>query len=331
MKKISIIFFIIMILSILLISFNAKVIVTPQFDAIDVHNTQILELFEPDDKDATVMFATLMNNKAVERTDYVVTDIYAWQDKYIDTIFFYESDNVSWNDAVHLNLENNVFSFKLSKPMENDEKLAVIFDDGMSVWIEYLTQDDFYMNMYWIYDVYTPDSIDVKVIAYNDNYNQYGVPMRYAYVLTEQHVVSYMPNSEKYILSFKLSGQLGDTVIDNYNGTITILMPVDADISELSPSVVHSHKAQILPDVSVKQDFTNDIIYTVVAEDNSKTTYTVHVLKESPSYIAPIYSPFYYPCYNYCKYKNHYHLPYYYLNYPQYPLYFPPNYWYWHP
>lgn len=328
MKKLLMIFFTVMMLSILLVSLNAKVIMIPQFDAIDVHNTQISELFEPDNKDASIMFATLMNNKAVERTEYVVSDIYTWQDNYTDAIFFYESDNINWNDAVHLNLENNVFSFKLSKPMENGEKLAVIFDDGMSVWIEYLTQDDFYINMYWIYDVYTPDSIDVKIIAYNDDYNQYGVPMRYAYVLAEQHVVSYMPSAEKYIHSFKLSGQLGDTVIDNYNGTITILMPADADISELSPSVTHSHKAQILPDVSVKQDFTNDITYTVVAEDNSKTTYKVQVIKESPVYKSPKCPFVYYPWFTYYGY---YDLPYYYPHYSQYPLYYPPYFWYWQP
>lgn len=292
-KKMLMICMAVSILLVSAISLNAKNIKAPEFNAIDLHNAQVLELFEPDDTRSTVMFATLMNNKAAERTDYVVSDIYAWQDMYTDAIFFYESPNLDWNDAVHLNLTNNIFSFKLSSPTQRGEQLAVIFDDGESVWIEYLTEDDFYDNMYWVKNVYTLDYIDVKVIAYLDDYNQYGVPMRYAYVLAEQHVESYSPNSGNIITSFTLPGQLGDTIIDSTEGTIIIFMPAGSDVTSLKPSVTYSSKASVWPSVTSEQDFTKEVVYTVSAEDYTKTTYTVYVIGyDNPTReYMPIYHP----------------------------------------
>lgn len=262
----------------LTISVNAKIVTTPVFDAIDTHNTQVVEMFVPNDSDSDVIFATLLNNKTSERTEYYVYDTYAWQDNYTDAIFFYENENPDWNDAVLLDLTNNTFSFKLSQPMKRGEQLAVIFDDGTSVWIEYVDENNFFDNKYWVYDVYTPNSINVKIIAYIDDNNEYDVPMRYSYVLAEENIISYSPSSSNTIFTFKLQGQVGDTVIDNYNNIITIVMPAGTDISSLKPSsVTYSSKALIYPSVDAEQDFTEAVTYTVVAEDFSKTIYTVNV------------------------------------------------------
>ena len=304
------------------VSVNAKNISirTPEFKAVEAHNAQIAELFTPDQD---ILFATLMNSKAAERTEYVVSDTYAWQDNYPDAVFFYEGENADWNDAVHLDLTNNIFSFSLSQPVTPGEELAVIFDDGTSVWINYVDQKDFHNNMYSIKDIFTVDFINVKVIAYIEDTNEYGVPVRYAYVLAEERVASKMPSAGNIITGFTLPGQVGETIIDNYNGTITVVMPAGSDVTELVPaSFTYSSKALVYPSVSAKQNFTNTIKYTVSAEDNTKTEYTVKVivLEKLPDPFIIYYPHFsHYTHYNphikphYCKncWINQYYCDYY--------------------
>ena len=311
MKKILILFLTVCMMITLFVPINAKNIKIPEFKAIEKHNAQVLELFTPDDSGSTVMFATLLNKKVSERKEYVVSDIYAWQDDYTDAIFFYESDNPDWNSAVHLDLLNNVFSFKLSQPMKRGEELAVIFDDGSSVWIEYVDQKNFHNNMYSINDVFVPDYINVKVIAYTEELNKFDVPMRYSYILAEKNVDSEMPSSGNIITSFTLKGQVGETIIDNLNKTIIIIMPAGTDVSEMIPTVTYSAKALVYPSVSAKQNFKNTIFYNVVAEDNTKTIYAVNVLflKKAPelypSYLYPYYPPYINDCHNHYKCNTH--------------------------
>ena len=301
MKKVVMIFLTVCMLAALFVPINAKNTKIPEFKALEEHNLQVLGLFIPDDSESAVMFATLLNKKTAERKEYVVSDIYSWQDNYTDAIFFYESANPDWNSAVHLDLLNNVFSFSLSQPMKRGEELAVIFDDGSSVWIEYVTQKNFHNNMYSIKDVYVPDYINAKVIAYNEELNEYDVPMRYAYVLAEQNVDSDMPSSGNTITSFTFKGQAGETVIDNLNNTITIFMPYGTDLSKLVPVITYSSKALVYPSVSAKVDFSKKVSYTVVAEDNSKTTYTLKVIvldKTPVTYQIPYYPPYIYDWHN---------------------------------
>ncbi|MBA6316586.1 PKD domain-containing protein [Cellulophaga baltica] len=77
---------------------------------------------------------------------------------------------------------------------------------------------------------------------------------------------------EKEITSFIVNGVEGTIV-----GTdITIELPEGTDLTTLSPVIIHTG-ASISPESETSQDFTNPVIYTVTAQDQTIQTYTVNV------------------------------------------------------
>lgn len=83
------------------------------------------------------------------------------------------------------------------------------------------------------------------------------------------------------ILSFTLAEQTGVAVIDADNYTVTIEVNPLAVVTNLTPTIVVSAGATILPASGSAQDFTNPVEYTVTAEDGVTTqiwTVTVTVL-----------------------------------------------------
>ena len=94
----------------------------------------------------------------------------------------------------------------------------------------------------------------------------------------------------KDILSFSINGNVG-----NISGTtVTVIMPYDWDLTRLAPVFVLSEGATAYVD-DVKQisgqsrlDFTNPVIYTIKAENNSVKQYTVIVKNDTePKYSSP--------------------------------------------
>jgi eukaryotic-like serine/threonine-protein kinase len=65
--------------------------------------------------------------------------------------------------------------------------------------------------------------------------------------------------------------------IDETTKRITAVVPPTADITKLIPSISVSLKAKVLPDSGKVQDFTNEVTYTVTAEDGTKQDYKVMV------------------------------------------------------
>ncbi len=65
--------------------------------------------------------------------------------------------------------------------------------------------------------------------------------------------------------------------IDEATKRITVIVPPTADVTKLIPSISVSLKAKVLPDSGKVQDFTNDVTYSVTAEDGSKQDYKVMV------------------------------------------------------
>ena len=114
------------------------------------------------------------------------------------------------------------------------------------------------------YDFSEP--VRVKVIN-GDVYSEYTI------------VVSYI---DVTISSFYINGVRG--VVDNEENTITITLPVDTDISDLTPEVVIDETAEISPDISEGLDFSGPVELTVSNLGDSKT-YTVNV-KIQELYIA---------------------------------------------
>jgi hypothetical protein len=74
------------------------------------------------------------------------------------------------------------------------------------------------------------------------------------------------------ITAFTITGQLSST-IDGAN--IIVVMPYETDVTKLTPAVTVSPAANYLP--IGEQDFTNPVIYTVTAEDETEKDYTVTV------------------------------------------------------
>lgn len=88
------------------------------------------------------------------------------------------------------------------------------------------------------------------------------------------------------IKEFNIENQVGETEIDG--DQINIVMPYDADITAITPNIeLDDIYASYTP--LDEQDFSNDSIYTVTAEDGvTKKDYTVHVQKEAVPYVSSI-------------------------------------------
>lgn len=86
-------------------------------------------------------------------------------------------------------------------------------------------------------------------------------------------------SSEKSITSFSISG-LNPGVqgtIDETDHTVTVTVPAGTDVTDLTPNIIVSDYAIVSPSSGSAEDFTNPVIYTVVAQDGSTQTYTATV------------------------------------------------------
>ena len=84
------------------------------------------------------------------------------------------------------------------------------------------------------------------------------------------------PSKEADITSFVVEDVTA--VIDNTKNTVVITVRNGADVSKLTPAIEVSEYATIDPATAVEQDFTEDVKYTVTAEDGETTKeYTVSV------------------------------------------------------
>lgn len=77
-------------------------------------------------------------------------------------------------------------------------------------------------------------------------------------------------------------------VIDESTHTVSITVPFGTDIHALAPVVAVSNLAILSPASGVAQDFTNPIVYTVAAEDESTEEYTVTVAVAPAPIITPL-------------------------------------------
>lgn len=96
---------------------------------------------------------------------------------------------------------------------------------------------------------------------------------------------------ESKILSFKVnfSGQLIEAEIDEVNKQI-YFNSGDYDISLISPIIEISDYASILPSSQTSQDFNSPIEYTVTAENDTESTYTITANKPSINAVWPTFS-----------------------------------------
>ena len=88
-------------------------------------------------------------------------------------------------------------------------------------------------------------------------------------------------SSENDIVDFVIPEQTGAAVImGDPDYTVEIEVVWNADIANLTPTIVVSPLATISPESGVTQDFTNPVVYTVTAEDGTEQEWTVTVTQE---------------------------------------------------
>jgi len=95
--------------------------------------------------------------------------------------------------------------------------------------------------------------------------------------------VAIAQNTENSILTFDFN-ELDPAVvgsIDEVSHIVTLLIPYGTDLATLIPTLTISDNATVSPASDVEQDFTNDVVYTVTAENGDEQSYTVSVTVES--------------------------------------------------
>lgn len=88
-------------------------------------------------------------------------------------------------------------------------------------------------------------------------------------------------NTAKAIIGFTISGQIS-SVINQESFLITVSVPQNTNISNLTPTITLSPFATVHPVSGVSQDYTSPVQYVVTAEDGvAQQTYTVNVIYAS--------------------------------------------------
>ena len=121
-------------------------------------------------------------------------------------------------------------------------------------------------------------SADTNYILKALKYNNIDVDITgntYTFTMPAEDVVvdATYKNTEKYISEFILAGETATISGTNINITI----PYDIDISDIAPDSIVYKGDSISPDVNDKHDFTENVQYTITAEDGSTITYNVNV------------------------------------------------------
>ena len=83
-------------------------------------------------------------------------------------------------------------------------------------------------------------------------------------------------NSAKAIIAFIISGQVGVSIIDEKESTISLVMPAGTDVTNLVP-IISITGSSISPASRVANNFTIPQIYKVTAADGSTQNYAVTV------------------------------------------------------
>lgn len=84
---------------------------------------------------------------------------------------------------------------------------------------------------------------------------------------------------EVKIIEFKVDSVVG--LIDQNQHTVTLYFPTGTDVTQLVPTIEVSAGAQVSPASGEAQDFTNPVIYTVIATTGSTTEYKVTAIVQT--------------------------------------------------
>jgi hypothetical protein len=104
------------------------------------------------------------------------------------------------------------------------------------------------------------------VVDFSSQSRTYIVTAEDGETWSEWEVTCYTTSNLSDITAFNVEGQIGNSVIDTANHTVTFYMSDRADITALEPTIKVSKKAVISPISGEPQDFTNPVVYQVMSE-----------------------------------------------------------------
>jgi hypothetical protein len=105
-------------------------------------------------------------------------------------------------------------------------------------------------------------------------------------------------SDKKDILSFSLFEENDTATIDKINKTITITVKYNTDLTKLSPHIIVSQNAFIVPASGIVVDFSKGpITYTVTAEDKTTQQWTITVTKDQVDFTKDIVGQYKGDCY----------------------------------
>ncbi|PZX13546.1 uncharacterized protein DUF5018 [Breznakibacter xylanolyticus] len=109
------------------------------------------------------------------------------------------------------------------------------------------------------------DEVDYLVTS------QSGVPQSWSVS------VSNAPNAANDILSFAIAGQVGVSVINASNHSVSVVMPYGTSRTNLTPVITVSDGATINPASGMARDFTNTVEYVVTSQSSVPQSWSISV------------------------------------------------------
>ena len=114
------------------------------------------------------------------------------------------------------------------------------------------------------------------------------IPVTYTVTAEDNSTQSYFvtvttaPYSGANILTFTVPGQMGTTLIDHVTETVTLMVSIGTDVTNLNPEITISTGATISPAADEVHNFTGPVVYTVESENHLMKIYTVRVVTAGP-------------------------------------------------
>lgn len=200
--------------------------------------------------------------------NYVVTvSIASSSDKQITSFKLLAEDNSALSSDVDGTIDETAKTISLSVPYGTDKTSLVptIAFSGDSISPESKTEADF------------SNSVNYTVTAADGTTQEYVV------------TVTTMASADKSITSFKLLAEDNAALSTDITGsiseagkTITIAVPNTTNVTALKPTIVHTGNS-ISPASGTATDFSNDVTYTVTAQDESTQDYVASITLSLPS------------------------------------------------
>ena len=103
----------------------------------------------------------------------------------------------------------------------------------------------------------------------------------------DNEIIDVVPETTNNITFFAIEGNEGvireEISNDALDNNITVTVPNDTDLTNVVPTIVHEG-IRVDPEEGQAQNFTNQVIYTVTAENGDEKRFVVRVLKEGDAF-----------------------------------------------